>query len=447
MEFSCDRCATRYSVPDEKVRGKRVRTKCRKCGAEIIVTGAPLPSGATRPVSVPVPVPAKAAALAPRLATPVPGPLTPSSNDERWTVAVGRTEQRKMTTAEIVDECARGTLGAGVLIWKAGMERWQPPREVPAVALALASRESVAPRSNDVAKPPPSKAPLGQASDWDSDEATRVVDSSLKFPGRLLRGSDPPAPSRQVTKPAAASSEETTRVAASNAPPKLESTMRTDAQALVNAAFDFEDEATAVIAPDRARELLEAEAAKAPAPALAPPTASDFDFDDEATEVLAPERAEALLVAQTHVPSVAPTVPSVESPRVSPIAVATQEFHGSLAENKAAPANEPSIVVAQDSSPKASPKPEAPRTPEAPRAPKTPVAAPPPKPVAPKPALARDLAGIQNEATRVVRVRKAGAGGAFWVMLIIALGAAAAGGFIASEMFGRHAGTRGLTKP
>jgi len=43
MRFNCQSCAAKYQIADEKVAGKTVRMKCRKCGAAIQVR--PLPNG------------------------------------------------------------------------------------------------------------------------------------------------------------------------------------------------------------------------------------------------------------------------------------------------------------------------------------------------------------------------------------------------------------------
>jgi hypothetical protein len=52
----------------------------------------------------------------------------------------------------------------------------------------------------------------------------------------------------------------------------------------------------------------------------------------------------------------------------------------------------------------------------------------------------RGLAGIQHEKTRMVRVvqRKKSGGMGFWLMLVLALTAAALGGFLISQMVQRH---------
>ena len=356
MQFSCEQCATRYSVPDERVRGKRVRTKCRKCGSEIVVEGPETAlADATRAA------PAGPTALGPRLATPLPprpeietddeapGPRS----DEPWTVAISRAERRTMTTAQVVDGYADGVVGEKTLLWKQGMERWQPPFSVPSIALALGAR--------------------GFA------------------PGRDAKSGAGP-----TTPPTTPDAE-----APASAPVPLSAS-----------AFNFDDEATAVIAPDRARELLEAEAAKKTEPPEPEPseTPLTFGFDDESTKVFAPEQADSLLEkpAEPEPRADATSTPLSGSPgpAVLPKAEAPREA-------------EPSIVVADELGAK-KPKPRAP--------------APTPPPAPPKLSTAREITGLQNEPTRVVRMKKQGAGTTFWLVLFLALAAAAAGGFVASQI-------------
>ena len=40
MKFSCDRCATRYSIGDDKVRGKILKIRCKTCGNIVVVREA-----------------------------------------------------------------------------------------------------------------------------------------------------------------------------------------------------------------------------------------------------------------------------------------------------------------------------------------------------------------------------------------------------------------------
>ena len=37
MIFSCEKCSARYSIPDEKVHGKVLKVRCKKCSHVIVV--------------------------------------------------------------------------------------------------------------------------------------------------------------------------------------------------------------------------------------------------------------------------------------------------------------------------------------------------------------------------------------------------------------------------
>ena len=48
MKFVCDNCQAKYQIGDDKVAGKTVRMKCRKCGYNIKVTCPAPRSGRVR---------------------------------------------------------------------------------------------------------------------------------------------------------------------------------------------------------------------------------------------------------------------------------------------------------------------------------------------------------------------------------------------------------------
>src|ERR1041385_66908 len=197
MQFSCGQCSTRYAVPDDKVRGKRIRTKCRKCGAEIVVDGVNVGSAPFSAAPAPT---ASAAKTHPKAESSG----TPGRVEEPWTVAISRSDQRKMLTAEVVEAYSAGTITDTTLVWKNGMQRWQPPFDIPAIALALLARGlEPRPRTPDQraqTEPPP--ADTSPATDWD-DEATRVFDAAVV-------AEDFVAP-KQVVKPPASSAPAVTR--------------------------------------------------------------------------------------------------------------------------------------------------------------------------------------------------------------------------------------------
>ncbi|MCA9625997.1 MAG: zinc-ribbon domain-containing protein, partial [Myxococcales bacterium] len=56
MRFNCQNCAAKYQIADEKVSGKTVRMKCRKCG-ELIQVRAEASTEGVAPVYAPVGAP------------------------------------------------------------------------------------------------------------------------------------------------------------------------------------------------------------------------------------------------------------------------------------------------------------------------------------------------------------------------------------------------------
>jgi predicted Zn finger-like uncharacterized protein len=207
MNIACSSCPAKYAVPDEKVRGRKVRITCKRCGAAIIVDGTALtdaspesartsdrirqrtilgglqapmnsaPGAAPRVVALPgakaaaqkaEPRPAapaaspagvaKSPAGVPRVAGAVAAPAEPP-----WTVAVTDDDHRDMTTAQVVDAYAAGAIDDETFVWQEGMEDWLSPFEIPAIAAALKAR-GLSPKTDDGGDAPPAAEPPAPAS-------------------------------------------------------------------------------------------------------------------------------------------------------------------------------------------------------------------------------------------------------------------------------------------
>jgi len=74
MNVTCGSCPAKYAVPDDKVRGKKARIKCKHCGADILVDGTSL-GASVRPADSHGSVPASTGTVA--ITTP-PAELSPS---------------------------------------------------------------------------------------------------------------------------------------------------------------------------------------------------------------------------------------------------------------------------------------------------------------------------------------------------------------------------------
>jgi predicted Zn finger-like uncharacterized protein len=133
MKITCQSCQSKYNVADDKVTGKIVKIRCRKCGATIVVDGTTVAEtgGNATPSGAPT---AGATSQLPAAGEPAP-----------WHVNVSDNDQRTMTLSEVVDAYNAGTITQDTFIWTEGMEDWKPLRDVEAVVGAL--HDNAAPAS------------------------------------------------------------------------------------------------------------------------------------------------------------------------------------------------------------------------------------------------------------------------------------------------------------
>jgi predicted Zn finger-like uncharacterized protein len=116
MKITCQSCQAKYTIADEKVLGKIVKIRCKKCSSTIVVNGSDA-SGA--------------AVYGSQDAASDAGGQ--AGGDEGWTVNVGEGDQRTMTDAEIVGAFQSGAIGGETFCWKDGMSDWLPLREIDAL--------------------------------------------------------------------------------------------------------------------------------------------------------------------------------------------------------------------------------------------------------------------------------------------------------------------------
>ncbi len=153
MKFLCDNCKAKYQIADEKVAGRTLRMKCRKCGHSILIRGRHL-----RPSSAPASSSpgalrrgAARASVAPPDAAPVP---------DQWHVAINDVPVGPIRKDEIARKIAAGAVRGDSLVWREGFDDWRPLRTVPELRRLLTPTGSVpapVPR-------PPAPAPAARAS-------------------------------------------------------------------------------------------------------------------------------------------------------------------------------------------------------------------------------------------------------------------------------------------
>jgi predicted Zn finger-like uncharacterized protein len=139
MKISCQACGTKYTIADDKVRGRKVRVRCKSCSTPIVVDTA------------------QAAAEAEAAAPPPDAGAAPDAV-EPWTVNLSDTEQRTMTTDEIVTGYHAGTVTEDAFVWKEGMDDWVPLLEQPDLRSAIEAYGTAAPAAQPAAAQPAAPA-------------------------------------------------------------------------------------------------------------------------------------------------------------------------------------------------------------------------------------------------------------------------------------------------
>jgi predicted Zn finger-like uncharacterized protein len=146
MKITCQSCQSKYNVADEKVQGKIVKIRCRKCGSTIVVQGN---GGAGANGSAASTGAANGAAVA------------TEADGVQWHVNVGEGEPRTMSLAELVEAYNAGSIAQDTFIWTDGMDDWKPLVEVEPVISALHAGH--APAAAPPAAPEPEyRAPVAE---------------------------------------------------------------------------------------------------------------------------------------------------------------------------------------------------------------------------------------------------------------------------------------------
>jgi predicted Zn finger-like uncharacterized protein len=155
MKFVCDRCQTKYSIADEKVRGKILKVRCKACTNIITVReegagagAAPIrrPSAPASPVGTRPPTPAvPRPPLAPPATAPIerraaPRPEPPADDGVAWYMALDGNRTGPFTRKQLIDRVAPLPKDADLHVWNEKLGSWKPPTEVPALAHDLAAR-------------------------------------------------------------------------------------------------------------------------------------------------------------------------------------------------------------------------------------------------------------------------------------------------------------------
>ncbi|QDG49816.1 AgmX/PglI C-terminal domain-containing protein [Persicimonas caeni] len=132
MKFYCDSCNTKYGIADEKVRGKVLKVRCKKCGNVITVREQTVPSRrASDAQSAPPPSPAKSA-FDPR--------------QVQWHYSVNGQSFGPFAFGVLEQRFASGELGDECYVWTDSFSDWKPVKQVDAFRAALSKGQQIKPR-------------------------------------------------------------------------------------------------------------------------------------------------------------------------------------------------------------------------------------------------------------------------------------------------------------
>jgi predicted Zn finger-like uncharacterized protein len=166
MRIVCDSCSTKYSISDEKVRGKLFKFRCKNCSHVIIVRGdqeelseeASLETGAT----------------------PATTDESQAFADEWFYVRDGE-QAGPVTAEEVAVLVAQREILADTYMWREGMEDWLHIGDIPELSYLTEHLEEewddtdAGPGGNGHDLSPSVFAGSGSSADYDEDEATRVT--------------------------------------------------------------------------------------------------------------------------------------------------------------------------------------------------------------------------------------------------------------------------------
>ncbi|MCY1006515.1 zinc-ribbon domain-containing protein [Nannocystis pusilla] len=115
MKIECDKCGAKYSIADDKVRGKTFKIRCKKCSNVIIVRDKA--GGAEDGGDAP-------------------------ADEPGWHLAIGGETVGPISEAEVRERFAAGEIDKDTSVWQEGFEDWLPLGDVGAFSdLAAAPRQ------------------------------------------------------------------------------------------------------------------------------------------------------------------------------------------------------------------------------------------------------------------------------------------------------------------
>ena len=123
MKIVCEACAAKYSISDDKVRGKVFKIRCKKCSHIIVVRGTEDAGGA--------------AAEEPNAAQSLTAAAV--ATEAVWYVVIEGEQVGPLTELDVAARVSRGDVGGETFAWREGMADWIQVSAIAEFAGSLAS--------------------------------------------------------------------------------------------------------------------------------------------------------------------------------------------------------------------------------------------------------------------------------------------------------------------
>lgn len=157
MKFSCPKCSAKYQIADDKVAGRTVKMKCRKCGTTIPIQAEPSERELARAPLVradslkPSPSPPRRTGTGGAGTTQeAPVPEIATTQVAEWHAGIDGKAVGPMTLHEFERRIGEGSIHEETFVWREGMDGWKQIPDVPELFPIL--QRSIRP----MAPPPPS---------------------------------------------------------------------------------------------------------------------------------------------------------------------------------------------------------------------------------------------------------------------------------------------------
>src|SRR6185369_4123581 len=147
MKFVCERCHTRYSIADDKVRQKVLKIRCKTCENVITIRDA-------------VVVASQAAATPP----PAPMPAARPARFVEWHLAINGQQDGPFALSTVVTRVLAARKDEEVYVWNEHLDSWKEPKDIPEVAAELRARASAVPPPLPGRRPAPPPPAASKAS-------------------------------------------------------------------------------------------------------------------------------------------------------------------------------------------------------------------------------------------------------------------------------------------